>query len=99
MTRQNPLLALAAAGALAAIGCSTDEAATPVTTCAGLCDLTPVATPEEAACVRTYMNELGHPIDTTPQCLGFISPQGCNICYGMLDPTDAECTEAWRRCY
>ncbi|MBI5503125.1 MAG: hypothetical protein HY907_22960 [Deltaproteobacteria bacterium] len=101
--RVHPLAAAAAATLAAclaaAAACDGDSQPPPVTTCDGLCDLTPDTTPEQDLCVRTVLGGLGHAMDTTPQCLGFTSAAGCDICFQRLGPVDEECAAAWSACY
>ena len=101
-TRIHPLAAaatVALAACLAASAACDDSGPAAVTTCDGLCDLTPATTPEQDDCLRTYLSGLGYAIDTTPQCLGFTSAAGCDLCYQRLGPVDEECAAAWSACY
>ncbi|MBI5487983.1 MAG: hypothetical protein HY905_11675 [Deltaproteobacteria bacterium] len=102
-TRIHPLAAGAAAAVAACLAmsaaCDSDSGPAAVTTCDGLCDLTPDTTPEQDLCVRTYLSGLGFAIDTTPQCLGFISAAGCDLCYQRLSPADEVCAALWSACY
>ena len=70
-----------------------------ITSCNEFCERWP-GTPEQTNCSAAFLEELGHPLSSTPDCSGdVVNPSRCHVCIQALGLKDEECAAVYEQCF